>query len=325
MNGMFEGYRMVIRTNGGPDAIEYETHTFASPAAGEILIETEAVGLNFIDVYFRTGLYPATLPFTLGSESAGRVVAIGANVSGFAIGDLVGCVQGDGAYASHRKIKATQAARIPDGISSEIAAASMLKGFTASYLAEDIVSLKAGDVALVHSAAGGVGSMLVPWLRDKGVIVVAHVGSEEKALGVEADHILTCPFQDLPQNVLSATTGRKADVVYDGVGQASWQASLACLRRRGMMVSYGNASGAVPPVMLTDLMRAGSLSVIRPTLADYIASPEELESRAALVFDRFARGIVKPVIGQRLALKDASAAHQALEARQTTGSTILLP
>jgi NADPH2:quinone reductase len=322
---MVEGYRLVIRAHGGPEVIQREPCTFPEPAGDELLIETEAVGLNFIDVYYRTGLYPAALPSTLGSESAGRIVALGSAVTGFEPGDRVGCAQGDGAYASHRLVKAAQAIRLPDAISAETAAASMLKGFTACYLAEDITALKAGDIALVHSAAGGVGSLLVPWLRDKGVVVVAHAGTPEKAASVEADHALSCSFEELPQALLEATGGRKVDVVYDGVGKASWQASLACLRKRGLMVSYGNASGAVPPISLRELMLAGSLMVIRPTMADYIATPEALAHTAKRLFDRITDGVITPVIGQRFALADAAKAHEALEARQTTGSTILIP
>jgi NADPH2:quinone reductase len=322
---MIDGYRLVIHTPGGPEAMHRENCSFADPGAGELLLATEAVGLNFIDVYYRTGLYPADLPITLGSESAGRIVAIGSDVDGFAIGDRVGCVQGNGAYASHRLIKASQAVRLPNAISAETAAAVMLKGFTACYLAEDIVPLQAGAVALVHSAAGGVGSLLVPWLRDKDVVVVAHAGTAEKAAGIDADHVLSCSFQELPRCLLEATGGRRADIVYDGVGKASWDASLACLRRRGTMVSYGNASGAVSPIALTDLMRAGSLMVTRPTLADFIATSEDLAHTAGRLFERIERGVLEPVIGKKFALEDAAEAHRALEARKTKGSTILLP
>lgn len=322
---MIDGYRLVIHTPGGPEAIRPESCSFVEPGPGELLVATEAVGLNFIDVYYRTGLYPAELPITLGSESAGRIVAIGNDVEDFAVGDRVGCIQGNGAYASHRLIKASQAVRLPGSITAETAAAAMLKGFTACYLAEDIVPLATGDVALVHSAAGGVGSLLVPWLRDKGVTVVAHAGTAEKAAGIDADHVLSCPFEELPTCLLEATGGRLADIVYDGVGKASWEASLACLRKRGTMVSYGNASGAVPPVALTDLMRAGSLMVTRPTLADFIATPGDLAQTAERLFSRIERGVLKTVIGQRFALTDAAEAHRALEARETTGSTILLP
>lgn len=322
---MVDGYRLVIRTHGGPEAIERENARFPEPGPGELLMETEAVGLNFIDVYYRTGLYPTDLPITLGSESAGRVIAVGDDVEAVQFGDRVGCVQGNGAYATHRTIKAGQAVRLPEAIGAEIAAASMLKGFTACYLAEDITTLKSGDMALVHSAAGGVGALLVPWLRDKGVVVVAHAGTPKKAATIDADHTLSCSFEELPQALHQATGGRKADVVFDGVGAASWSASLACLRKRGLMVSYGNASGAVPPIGLADLMRAGSLMVIRPTLADYIGTPAALAHTAERLFDRIARGVIKPVIGQRFALADAADAHRALEARLTTGSTVLVP
>lgn len=322
---MVDGYRLIVRQHGGPEAIVCEPCYFDQPGPGELLIETEAVGLNFIDIYYRGGLYPGPLPIALGSESVGTVLSVGADVTSHAVGDRIGCVQGDGAYASHRIVKASQAVKLPVDISSEIAAATMLKGFTSSYLAEDIIDLKAGDLALVHSAAGGVGSLLVPWLRHKGVMVIAHAGTPEKLADVDADIALSCPFDELSGAVLRATNGRKVDVVYDGVGKASWDASLACLRRRGLMVSYGNASGAVPPVLLTDLMRAGSLMVIRPTMADYINTPETLALTASRLFDRIANGIVRPTIGQKFALKDAAEAHRALEARQTTGSTVLIP
>ena len=200
----------------------------------------------------------------------------------------------------------------------------MLKGFTACYLAEDTIALARGQVALVHSAAGGVGSILVPWLRDKGVTVIAHAGTPEKASGVKADHSLSGAFDTLAEQVRVIAPGG-VDVVYDGVGKDSWAASLACLKRRGLMVSYGNASGAVPPVSLLDLMRGGSLYVTRPTLADYIAEPADLARTAERLFERMARGVIGPVIGQRFALADAAEAHRALEARRTTGSTVLIP
>lgn len=201
----------------------------------------------------------------------------------------------------------------------------MLKGFTACYLAEDTIALQPGQWALVHSAAGGVGSLLVPWLRDKGVIVIAHAGTPEKLAGVDADHALSGPFDELGGQVAALTLGRGVDVVFDGVGAVAWWQSLACLKRRGLMVSYGNASGPVPPISLLELMRGGSLYVTRPTLADYIATPEDLARTAQRLFDRIASGVVKPRIGQRFALADAAEAHRALEARRTTGSTVLLP
>lgn len=322
---MVQAWRMVARTHGGPEVMEREAFDPGMPGKGEVLIAQEAVGLNFIDTYYRTGLYPAPLPLTLGSEGAGRVVAVGPDVSSLKIGDKVGCVRGLGAYATHRIVAADQIVRVPEAVSTEEAAAMMLKGMTACYLAEDTIRLQAGQTALVHAAAGGVGSVLVPWLRDKGILVIAHSGTPEKAATVGADHSLHGSFEDLPQRVREITAGKGVDVVYDGVGKDSWSASLACLARRGLMVSYGNASGAVPPISLLDLSRGGSLYVTRPTLFDYIATPGELEHTAGRLFDRMTRGVVKAVIGQRFALADAQAAHRALEARQTVGTTLLIP
>ncbi len=322
---MSGAWRMVARSHGGPEVIAREDFDPGAPGEGELLIAQDAIGLNFIDTYYRTGLYPAPLPTPLGSEGAGRIAAVGPGVTGFVVGDVVGCASGLGSYATHRIVPADKVVRIPDGVSTQDAAAMMLKGMTACYLAEDTIALQAGQVALVHAAAGGVGSVLVPWLRDKGVIVIAHCGSAEKAARVEADHSLHGPFENLAARVRDLTDGQGVDVVYDGVGKDSWAASLASLKRRGLMVSYGNASGAVPPVSLLDLSRGGSLYVTRPTLFDYIATPETLAHTADRLFDRMRRGVVKAVIGQRFALSDAAQAHRALEARETTGATVLIP
>lgn len=316
---------MIVRAFGGPDKIEREPFDPGQPGDGEILIAQEAVGLNFIDIYYRTGLYPASLPLTLGSEGAGHVIAIGPGVTGFSVGDRVGCVSGLGSYATHRVVPAAATIRIPDAIDSADAAAMMLKGMTACYLAEDTIGLEPGQVALVHAAAGGVGSILVPWLMDRGVIVIAHSGSAQKADSVPATHSLHGNFAALADDVHALTQGKGVDVVYDGIGKDSWTASLASLKRRGMMVSYGNASGAVPPVSLLDLSKGGSLYVTRPTLFDYIATADALANTADRLFDRMARGVVKAAIGQHFPLAQAAAAHRALESRQTTGATVLLP
>jgi NADPH2:quinone reductase len=322
---MTQPWRMVARTHGGPDVIEREQFDPGQAHRGQLLLETEAVGLNFIDTYYRSGLYASEPPVALGAESVGRVMEIGEGVDGFAVGDRVGCVNGAGAYATHRMIDAARAVKIPGDVTSEDAAAMMLKGFTACYLAEDMLTFAPGDVALVHSAAGGVGSILVPWLRDKGVAVITHVGSAAKAAQVEAEHVLCDPFDALAGKVRAVTGGNGVRVVFDGVGKDSWSASLACLQRRGLMVSYGNASGAVPPIALLDLMRAGSLYATRPTMADYTFTSADLAATAARLFDRMERGVVKATIGQRFALADAAEAHRALEARETTGSTVLVP
>mgnify|MGYP000140157022 CR=1 FL=1 len=322
---MSGAWRMVAGSHGGPEVILREEFDPGLPGEGQVLIEQDAVGLNFIDTYYRTGLYPAPLPTPLGAEGAGYVAAVGPGVTGFKVGDKVGCASGLGSYATHRIVPADWVVRIPDAVTTEDAAAMMLKGMTACYLAEDIVHLEAGQVALVHAAAGGVGSVLLPWLRDKGVIVIAHCGSAEKAATVEADHSLHGPFENLASTVRDITGGKGVDVVYDGVGKDSWTASLACLKRRGLMVSFGNASGAVPPISLLELSRGGSLYVTRPTLFDYIATAPELAHTAERLFDRMQRGVVKAIIGQRFPLAEAAEAHRALEARRTTGTTILLP
>lgn len=322
---MARPWHIAVRAHGGPDVMEKEEFDLPPLGPTDILIAQDAVGLNYIDTYYRSGLYPADLPLVLGSEGAGYVADIGSEVTGFAIGDKVGCASGLGAYATHRIVPASQVVRIPAEVGTNEAAALMLKGMTACYLAEDTVSLGVGQVALVHAAAGGVGSVLVPWLRDKGVVVIAHSGSAEKAATVQTDHSLHGPFESLPGQVRELTGGEGVDVVYDGVGKDSWSASLDCLKRRGLMVSFGNASGAVPPVSLLDLSRRGSLYVTRPTLFDYIATREALDNVAARLFDRVSRGVVRAVIGQRFALEDAAEAHRLLEARQTTGSTVLIP
>ena len=322
---MTQAWRMIVRTTGGPEVIEREYFDPAPPAEGEVLIVQDAIGLNFIDTYHRSGLYEAPLPLTLGVEGAGYVAALGPGVSGLAIGDKVGAAGGMGAYATHRTVAADRVIRIPDEIGTDEAAAMMLKGMTACFLAEDVLPLRPGQVALVHAAAGGVGSVLVPWLRDKGVVVIAHSGSAEKASTVSANHSLHCPLQDLADRVRALTDGQGVDVVYDGVGKDSWSASLGSLKRRGMMVSYGNASGPVPPVSLLELSRAGSLYVTRPTLFDYIVTQEELKHVSDRLFDRMLRGVVRAHIGQRFALSEAAEAHRALEGRQTVGSTILVP
>ncbi|WP_022683646.1 quinone oxidoreductase family protein [Sphingobium bisphenolivorans] len=319
-----DAWRMVARTHGGPEVIAREPFEPGEPAHSEVLIAQEAVGLNYVDTYYRSGLYPAPLPIPLGSEGAGTVIGVGSAVSNIKVGDRVGCVAGLGAYATHRVVPADRVVKLSAAVSTEDAAAMMLKGMTACYLAEDCLRLEAGQTALVHAAAGGVGSVLVPWLRDKGVIVIAHSGSAEKAARVDADHSLHGSLEALAAQVREITSGQGVEVVYDGVGKDSWTASLASLKRRGLMVSYGNASGAVPPVSLLDLSR-GSLFVTRPTLADYTATADDLARCAARLFDRMERGVVKAVIGQRFALSDAAEAHRALEARRTVGTTLLIP
>ena len=312
---------------GGPDVLVAEPIEVGDPGPGEVRLRHEAVGLNFIDTYFRTGLYPVDLPGGLGNEAAGVVEAAGDGVGDFAVGDRVGYFSGPvGAYATHRLVKADLLVRLPEGISSEQAAASMLKGCTAEYLIERCAKVEPGQWVLVHSAAGGVGSIAVQWLKAIGARVIAHTGSAAKAeiaVVLGADVSLDCPMDELAGKVREVTGGSGVPVVLDGVGAASWEASLSSLARRGLMVSFGNASGPVPAFAPLELSRRGSLFVTRPTLFDYCATPAEMRASAGRLFEMMLSGKVKVQIGARYPLADAAQAHRALEARQTTGSTVL--
>jgi len=320
-------YRLVFRETRGPEEIEGEPLGPLKPGPGEVLIRHEAIGLNFIDTYHRSGLYPLPLPSGLGSEGAGVVEAAGEG-AGFAEGERVAYPASPaGAYATHRLIAADRLVRLPDGIDAETAAAVMLKGCTAEMLIERCAKVQAGEWVLVHAAAGGVGSILVPWLKAIGARVIAHAGSAEKAAlaadsGAEA--ALSCRFEELAGKVREIVP-EGVRVVLDGVGAASWAASLACLARRGLMVSYGNASGPVPPLSPLELARGGSLFLTRPTLFDYVADPAELQASAARLFEMIKSGAVPVRIGSRFPLADAAEAHRALESRATTGSTLLIP
>lgn len=326
---MFRPYRIVVRHNGGPEVLEAEELELSSPDQGQVLLRHDAIGLNFIDTYQRSGLYPVPLPSTLGSEAAGVVEAVGPGVSNVREGDRVGYFAGAiGAYSSHRTIEADALTKLPDAIGSDVAAASMLKGCTAEMLIERCARVQPGDRVLVHSAAGGVGSILVPWLKDVGAEVIGHAGTADKARRASelgADHVLSCSFEQLAAEVKALTDGLGVRVVLDGVGASSWEASLGSLARRGKLVSYGNASGPVPPFAPLQLARAGSLFLTRPTLFDYVATRDEREASAARLFEMIANGTVKPQIGARYDLRDVAQAHRALEARETQGSTILIP
>jgi len=322
-------YAIVVERTGGPEVLEVREIDTPRPRPSEVLVRHEAVGLNFLDTYHRSGLYPLKLPSGLGAEAAGIVEAVGEGVTGFAEGDRVGYFTGPlGAYATHRTVATERLVKIPDGISSEEAAAAMLKGYTAEYLIERCARVQAGQAVLVHAAAGGVGSLLVPWLKAIGATVIAHTGSAEKAAiakDLGADHSLSCPMDALAGEVRSLTGGAGATVVLDGVGAASWAASLASVARRGLIVSYGNASGPVPQFTALDLLRAGSVFVTRPTLADYARTPEEMRASAARLFGMVGSGAVPVRIGARFPLRDAAEAHRAIESRATVGSTVLIP
>lgn len=327
---MSTGFRLIVRAPGGPEAIEREDfETLPEPGAGQIRVANKAIGINFIDVYHRNGLYPLNYPVVLGQEAAGVVDAIGSDVRGVAIGDRAAHLMGgSGAYATHSIVNAGAAGALPDGISFELAAASLLKGLTAWSLIEKCARVQPGQAVLVHAAAGGVGSIAVQWLKAIGAAVIAHAGTADKAeraRALGADHALSCPFDALANEVRALTNGKGVAAVLDGVGKDSWTASLDSLAVRGIMITYGNASGLVPPFAPLELSRRGSLTLIRPTVKDFVADPAERAQGIAALFGMIASGAVKIEIGQRFALADAAEAHRALEARQTVGSTVLVP
>jgi NADPH2:quinone reductase len=317
-----------IHTNGGPEVMKWEDVPTPEPGPGEALIKQAAVGLNYIDVYFRSGLYKApSMPLVIGQEGAGTVVSVGANVTTVAPGDRVAYAGSIGGYATHRVIPADRLVKLPDGISFETAAAMMLQGMTAQYLLRRTYNVKAGDVIVAHAAAGGVGLILCQWAKYLGATVIGVVSSEEKAaLAREYGAAHTAVgYSGLVAEVKRITGGAMAPVVYDSVGKDTFMTSLDCLAPLGLMVSYGNASGPVPPVDLGILSAKGSLYVTRPSLATYVAKRADLEKTAADLFDVVLKGAVKIQVNQTFPLKDAAAAHIALESRKTTGSTVLIP
>lgn len=314
---------------GGPEVLEAVDLPIPVAGPGEILIRQEAIGLNFIDTYQRTGLYPVKMPAVLGLEGAGVVEAVGQGVTRFAVGDRAAFGNGPmGAYAEFHVVPAGRAVKIPTGVSSRDAAAAMLKGMTAEFLLRRCYTVKKGDAILVHAAAGGVGTILTQWAKALGARVIATVGSADKAAlatGAGADEVILYRDEDVAARVRAITGGTGVRVAYDGVGAATLEASLGSLGRRGMLVSYGNASGPAPAVEPLRLSRGGSLYLTRPTLFDYVATTEELDESAGALFEVIASGAVKIAIGQAFPLAQARQAHEALEARATTGSTLLIP
>lgn len=315
-----------IHQTGGPEVLKWEKVEVGMPGVGEVRLRQEAVGLNFIDVYHRTGLYKQELPLIPGVEAAGIVEVLGTGVDSLKVGDRVAYAGPIGGYAEERLIPADRLVKLPSAISSETAAAMMLQGLTAEMLLRRVYRVKAGEKILVHAAAGGVGLILCQWAKALGVEVIGTVGSDEKAELAYAHgcaHPIVYTRQDFVTEVNRITDGRKLPVVYDGVGRDTFMKSLDCLQRRGMMVSYGNASGPVDPFSATLLAQKGSLFLTRPTLFDYVVSRAELEQAANDLFGVIETGEVKVEVKQRFALRDAAEAHQALEARKTSGSTVL--
>lgn len=318
-----------IEQHGGPEVIQWVDIDLPDPGPGEVRIRTTAVGLNFIEVYQRTGLYPLKLPSGLGGESVGLVEAVGPGVASFAVGDRVGTFGPViGSYATHRNLPADSLIKLPDSVDDRTAAAILLKGCTTEFLIERCAKVQPDWTVLVHAAAGGVGHLAVGWLKAIGATVIGTVGSADKAERARlagADHVIQYREHDIAESVREITGGVGAHVVLDGVGAATWEASLKSTARRGLIVSYGNASGPVTGVGLAQLNANGSLFVTRPTLFHYYMTSEERAAGFARVFEMLAKGAIKPEIGQTFALEDAAEAHRQLEAGKTQGATVLLP
>lgn len=319
-------YAIQITETGGPEVLQRIDHDCGEPGAGEIKIRHRAIGLNFIDTYMRSGLYPVSLPAVLGVEGAGDVIAVGADVTSLKVGDRVAYCQGQGAYATQRLHMADQVVKLPDGVSYEDAASLMLQGLTVRYLLKNSYPAQAGDTVLWHAAAGGVGLIACQWARHLGVKLIGTAGSDAKcdlALRFGAAEMINYVDQDFVAETLRLTGGEKLPVVYDSVGKDTWDGSLDLIRPFGYMISYGNASGAVPPINIGVLNQKGALYVQRPSLFPYIATPAMLQDAANDLFTMVAQGHIRPHIGQRFALSDMAQAHRTLESRGTQGSTVI--
>jgi NADPH2:quinone reductase len=319
----------VVRAPGGPEALEWSALETAAPGPGEVRILQRAIGVNFIDTYFRNGHYPwPSTPLIPGAEAAGVVAQVGAGVADFKVGDRVAYTLPVGAYRTQRVVAAERLVKLPDAIAFDVAASAMLKGLTAQFLLTSCYPVKAGDTVLVHAAAGGVGLLLGQWLKSLGATAIGTAGSPDKAAIAKANgytHVIDYRAEDFVARVKEITSSRGCDVVYDSVGRDTWRGSLKSLRPRGMFVHFGQSSGMIADFKFSDLASGGSLYATRPTLFDYIKSREDLASRAADLFARLASGKIKAHVGQRVPLRDAADAHRDLESRRTIGSTVLLP
>ncbi|MEO9298771.1 quinone oxidoreductase family protein [Devosia alba] len=319
---------VLVHHTGGPDVLSFEEHAVGAPGAGQVALRQTAIGLNFIDTYQRSGLYPVQTPFVAGNEAAGVITALGDGVSDFRIGDRVAYQGVIGAYAGERLIAADRIVPIPDAIDDQTAAAILLKGLTAYYLLFQTWPLAKGETILWHAAAGGTGQIATQWARALGATVIGTAGSDEKTALAKAhgcDHVINYNTEDFSAKVRELTNGRGVDVVYDGVGKATFDKSLDCLRPRGLMVSFGNASGVVAIPDITVLARKGSLYVTRPTGVHYYSQRAELLTGAKALFAAVADGSIKVQIKHSFPLAQAEEAHRALEDRQTTGSVVLIP
>ncbi|GLU27091.1 quinone oxidoreductase [Brucella sp. NBRC 12950] len=318
-----------VHQTGGPEVLQYEKIEIGEPGVGEAKVRHEAIGLNFIDVYFRTGLYKAAqMPFTPGNEGAGIVVAVGSGVETVKVGDRVAYAATPGSYAEERILPADRLVKVPDSIELKTAAAMMLKGMTAQYLLRQTFVVKPGHTILFHAAAGGVGLIAGQWAKHLGATVIGTAGSEEKIALAKAhgyDHVFNYRTENFVERVKELTGGEGVNVVYDSVGHDTYMGSLDVLKPLGMFACFGQSSGVIPPFDLNLLAQKGSLFATRPTLFNYVAKRAELEKTANELFDVVASGAVKIEINQTYALKDVRKAHEDLEARKTTGASILLP
>ena len=317
-----------IHATGGPEVLRHEQVEVSDPGPGEVLLRQTAIGLNFIDTYHRTGLYPLELPAVLGREAAGVVEQVGPEVADFRVGDRAAYALYPGSYAEARVIPADRLVPLPGGIDERTAAAVLLKGLTAHYLLRRTHRVESGETVLIHAAAGGVGLIACQWAKHLGATVIGTVGTEQKAALARAhgcDHPLLYDGEDLVSRVRELTGGRGVPVVYDSVGQATFEGSLDCLAPLGMLVTFGQSSGAVPPLNLGLLAQKGSLFVTRPTLATYIAKRGDLLQASGELFDAIDAGAIRVEVRQTYPLADVARAHTDLESRKTTGSTLLLP
>lgn len=321
--------RIQISQHGGPEVMQIIDAAIPEPAADEVVVENKAIGINYIDTYVRSGLYPASLPSGLGTEAAGVVKSVGEGVTTVKVGDRVVYAQSAlGAYSEYHAVAADKLALLPDAISFEQAAASFLKGLTVHYLLRQTYVVQPDETFLFQAAAGGVGLIACQWAKALGAHLIGTVGSAEKAARAKeagAWETINYREEDVAKRVLELTNGKKVRVVYDSVGKDTWEASLDCLQRRGLMVSFGNASGAVEPFTPGELSRRGSLYITRPTLFDYMTNQQEAETMSAELFEMVTSGKVTINVNQTFPLAQAADAHRALESRRTTGSTVLLP
>ena len=320
---------VVVRTAGGPEALEWTELDTASPGPGEVRIAQRAVGVNFIDTYFRSGLYPwPSAPLIPGAEAAGVVEDLGSGVAGLKAGDRVAYTMPLGAYRTRRVVPADRLVKLPESITFETAASVMLKGLTAQFLLTSCFAVKQGHTVLVHAAAGGVGVLLGQWLKLLGATAIGTVGSADKVAIAAANgyaHVINNRSEDFAARVNEITGGKRCDVVYDSVGNETWRGSLKCLKLRGMFVCFGQSSGPIVDFKMLDLATGGSLYACRPMLFDYIKTRDELQARADDLFARLVAGEIRAHVGQQMSLCDAGDAHRALASRRTVGATVLLP